>query len=135
MLVYTMNYIDILRDSIETSLCMKLFKTKQDSMEAHLFQSTLEKVPMILFENVENFDPIRLQDCALKAYPVLNRPRGKKDISSVRFYQQELKHHDLPPIWMIHTKDRYILLDGVHRVVASHIERKKYIYAYVIQYT
>lgn len=130
-----MNYMDILRDSVETSLCMKLFKNKQDSMEAHLFQSTLKKIPMTVFTEVGNFDPNRLQNCALSAYPVMNRPRGKKDISSVRFYQKQLQTQDLTPIWMIHSKDGYTLLDGVHRIVASYIERKKYIYAYVIQYT
>lgn len=32
----------------------------------------------------------------------------------------------------IQKNKKYILLDGAHRIVASYIENKKYIYAYVI---
>ena len=33
---------------------------------------------------------------------------------------------------MIQKDNKYTLLDGVHRIVASYIENKKYINAYVI---
>ena len=33
---------------------------------------------------------------------------------------------------MIHKNNKYTLLDGAHRIVASYIESKQYIYAYVI---
>lgn len=36
------------------------------------------------------------------------------------------------PIWMIQKDKKYILLDGVHRIVASYIENKDNIDAYII---
>jgi hypothetical protein len=112
---------------------MKLFKNREEASAAHIFKSTLMKAPLTLFENVANFDPQRLQSSAAKAYPVENRPRGKHDLLSVKFYQKQLQQDlAIAPIWMLQEKD-YLLLDGAHRIVASHIEGKKYIYAYVIK--
>jgi hypothetical protein len=34
---------------------------------------------------------------------------------------------------MIHKNNKYILLDGAHRIVASYIENIKHINAYIIQ--
>ncbi len=75
----------------------------------------------------------RLQKSAVKAYPINDRPRGNKDISSVKYYQKQiLQEKEITPIWMVYKNNKYILLDGAHRIVASYIENKKYIYAYVI---
>jgi len=125
-----MDYISIIIDSVETSINLKIFKNKQDSINAHIFKSKLIKIPLSTFNNnVDNFNPNRLQKSAVKAYPLDDRPRGDTDISSVKYYQ---KQKDITPIWMILNNKKYILLDGVHRIVASYIENKKYINAYVI---
>jgi hypothetical protein len=69
------------------------------------------------------------------AYPLPNgRPRGDKDISSVKFYQKQIQQkEDTIPIWIIQQNNKYVLLDGAHRIVASFIEGIKYINAYIIQ--
>ena len=128
-----MDYTSVLQDSIDTSICMKLFKNRKEASEAHIFHSTLTKVPLSAFTKVDNFNPERLQESAVKAYPLDDRPRGAKDISSVKYYQKEIEaKREITPIWLIQKDKKYILLDGAHRVVASYIQNKKYIYAYVI---
>ena len=104
---------------------------------AHIFKSKLDKIPLSIFKDVnkvDNFDPNRLQVSAVKAYPLPNgRPRGDKDISSVKFYQKQIqKKNEITPIWLIQQNNKYILLDGAHRIVANYIEDVKYINAYII---
>jgi hypothetical protein len=128
-----MNYISIIKDSIETSVSMKIFKNKEESSFAHIFKSNLVKIPLSIFENIDNFNPNRLQKSAIKAYPLNNRPRGNKDISSVKYYQKQIQQKkNIIPIWLIYQNDKYILLDGAHRIVASYIENSKYINSYII---
>jgi hypothetical protein len=128
-----MDYISIIQDSIETSITIKLFKTKEESTFAHIFKSSLVKIPLSKFKNMNNFNSNRLQTSAVKAYPLEDRPRGNNDINSVKFYQKQLKENKyIQPIWIFKKDKKYTLLDGVHRVVATFIEGKQYIYAYVI---
>ena len=128
-----MEYISIIKDSVETSVSMKFFKNHQESSFAHIFKSKLVKIPLSTFKDVDNFDPNRLQNTAVKAYPVNNRPRNNDDLTSVKYYQKQInKKKEITPIWMIQLNKKYILLDGAHRIVASYIENKKYIKAYVI---
>jgi hypothetical protein len=129
-----MDYIPIIIDSVETSVMLKIFKNKQESILAHIFKSKLVKIPLSKFsKDIDNFNPDRLQNSPIKAYPLNDRPRGNDDISSVKYYQKQIhKEKDITPIWMIQKNKKYILLDGVHRIVASFIEEKKYINAYVI---
>jgi hypothetical protein len=129
------DYIDVLRDSISTSVnALKIFKNKEDSSMAHIYKSKLVKIPLSTFTNVDNFFPGRLQKSATKAYPIKDRPRGIGDINSVKYYQKQIKQNkEITPIWMMMQKNnKYILFDGAHRIVASYIENKNYIYAYVI---
>ena len=129
-----MDYISILQDSIDTSVDMKIFKNREYASIAHIFKSKLVKIPLSTFsKNIDNFNPDRLQNTAVKAYPLHDRPRGDSDISSVKYYQKQIiKKKNITPIWMIQKNKKYILLDGAHRVVASYIEEKKYINAYII---
>jgi len=128
-----MDYISVIRDSVETSVTMKLFKTNQDSSFAHIFKSKLLKIKLSVFNNVNNFNPDRLQKSAIEAYPLHNRPRGSKDISSVKYLQKQIQEkREVTPIWMVHKNGEYILLDGAHRIVASYIEGKTHVNAYVI---
>ena len=116
-------------------LSMKIFKNREDASLAHIFQSKLDKISLSIFKDtnkVENFDPNRLQLTAEDAYP-LPRPRGDKDISSVKFYQKQIQQkNEITPIWLIQKNNKYILLDGAHRIVASYIEDIKHINAYII---
>ena len=73
------NIIDIIGNSIETSIFLKIFKNKKDASYAHIFNSKLEKLPIDLFFNVENFDTVRLKKSAIEAYPIHDRPRGIKN--------------------------------------------------------
>ena len=132
-----MNYISVLQDSIDTSVSIKIFQNREDATMAHIFKSKLIKIPLSIFKDVnkvDNFDPNRLQVSAVKAYPLPNgRPRGDKDISSVKFYQKQIqKKNEITPIWLIQQNKKYILLDGAHRIVANYIENIKHINAYII---
>ncbi len=130
------DYINILQHSIDTSLSMKIFKNKEEASVAHIFKSKLLKIPLSIFKNneVNNFDSIRLQKSAVKAYPINDRPRGNSDISSVKYYQKQIQQKkEIPPIWIIQKNNKYILLDGAHRIIASYIEEKSYIYSYLIE--
>lgn len=130
-----MDYVSVLQDSIATSVSIKIFENREVATFAHIFQSKLDKIPLSIFEDVDNFNPNRLQLTAEQAYPLPNgRPRGDKDISSVKFYQGQIQQQkEVIPIWLIQQNNKYILLDGAHRIVASYIEDNKYINAYIIQ--
>ena len=128
-----MDYISVIQDSIDTSVNMKIFKNREGSAFAHIFESKLVKIPLSAFRDVDNFNHNRLQNSAIKAYPLKDRPRGNNDISSVKYYQKQIQQKKyITPIWMIKKNKRYILLDGSHRIVAHYIEEKKNIYAYII---
>jgi hypothetical protein len=88
-----MDYMPTLKDSIDTSISMKLFATREDASFSHIFKSKLVKIPLNIFNNhnVDNFNSDRLQKSAIKAYPLNNRPRGNKDITSVKYYQKEIQ--------------------------------------------
>ena len=122
--------LDTIRDSVETSVSMKLFKNMKDASYSHLFFSQKKKLSMRACASLENFDNARLQASASKAYPPDNRPRGQADISSVNFF---VNHPDeISPIWILQKGHEQILLDGAHRIVAAHILGKNKVDAYVI---
>jgi hypothetical protein len=128
-----MDYISSMIDSIDTSVSMKIFKNRKDASMAHIFKSKLVKILLSNFNDVENFNKNRLQKSAVKAYPIEDRPRGNTDIRSVKYYQKQIQQkNEIQPIWMIQKNNKYILLDGAHRIVASYIEDKQYINAYII---
>ena len=83
-----MNYINLLQDSIDTSVNIKLFNNRKDAAFAHIFKSELGKIPLSKFKDIDNFNPNRLKETAVKAYPLNDRPRGNKNIKSVKFYQK-----------------------------------------------
>ena len=121
-------------DSIDTSIDMKIFKNREEAAFSHIFNSKIVKIPLNTFKNgnVDNFDSVRLQNSAVKAYPLNDRPRGNEDIISVKYYQKQIQQKkEITPVWMIRKNKKYILLDGAHRIVASYIEDVP-VYAYVI---
>ena len=127
------DYINFLQDSIDTSVDMKIFKNREDASVAHIFKSTLLKLPLSMFTDVDNFDPNRLKKKAINAYPINDRPRCNSDITCVKYYQKQLQQKkEISPIWLIQVNNKYTLLDGAHRIVASYILGEKNINAYVI---
>ncbi len=121
-------------DSIDTSVDMKIFKNREEAAFFHIFKSKIVKIPLNTFknDNVDNFDSVRLQNSAIKAYPLNDRPRGNEDIISVKYYQKQIRQKkEITPIWMIQKNKKYLLLDGAHRIIASYIEDIP-VYAYVI---
>ena len=127
------DYINFLQDSIDTSVDMKIFKNREDASVAHIFKSKLVKLPLSLFTDVYNFNPDRLKKTAVKAYPINDRPRCNSDITCVKYYEKQIKQKkEISPIWLIQVNNKYTLLDGAHRIVASYILGKKNINAYVI---
>ena len=124
-----------MRDSVSTSVSIKLFENKQDARLAHILKSKLVEIPLSMFANngIENFNSDRLKDSAVKAYPLDDRPRGYADTCSVEYHQSQIKQQsDIDPIWLVYKNNKYILLDGAHRIVASYIEGVEFIRAYVI---
>jgi len=133
---YYMDYVPVMRDSVETSVSLGLFKNKQESSFAHIFKSKQARIPLAAFEDVDNFSSERLCKSAEEAYPLCDRPRGDKDISSVKHCQKQIQQNkELPPIWVVQKGRKYILLDGAHRVVSHYCECKQCINAYVINIT
>jgi hypothetical protein len=126
--------MDVLRDSVETAVSLKLFQTREEASAAHIFNSKLMKLPLSAFQRVDNFNPGRLQDSAVKAYPLNDRPRGDADIRAVKFYQKRIQAGaEVDPIWLMKRGKQYVLLDGAHRIVALFIERVPFVYAHVVK--
>ena len=126
-----------MRDSVSTSVSMKLFENKQDAHLAHILKSKLVEIPLSIFANnndMENFNSVRLKESAVKAYPLDDRPRGNADISSVEYHQNQIKQQNgtINPIWLLYKNNKHVLLDGAHRIIASYIEGVEFIRAYII---
>jgi hypothetical protein len=124
-----------MRDSVSTSVSMKLFENKQDAHLAHILKSKLVEIPLSTFANngMENFNSVRLKESAVKAYPLDDRPRGNADISSVEYHQNQIKQQNgINPIWLLYKNKKYVLLDGAHRIIASYIEGVEFIRACII---
>jgi hypothetical protein len=101
-----------LRDSVATSVSMKLFETREHASMAHIFNSKVLEIPLSTFTDVDKFNPDRLQTSVDRAYPVHDRPRSDDDIRSVDYYQSQIRE--------------------AHRIVASYILDRPYIPAFVI---
>ena len=59
-----------MRDSVSTSVNIKLFENNQDAHLAHILKSKLVEIPLSIFKNndIGNFNSDRLKDSAVKAY-------------------------------------------------------------------
>lgn len=76
-----MSCIDIIRDSVETSIKLKLFKSKKKVIAKHMYSSKLVQFPISKCKTeLYNFNPERLQKSASKAYPSPreNQPTERK---------------------------------------------------------
>ena len=119
-----------IKDSVETSVAINLFKTKEKASYAHIYKSNFEMFPLSKVKTLNNFNPDRLSS---DPYPEHDRPRGDKDLESVK-YQRKLLQRGLalPAIWIAKKGNIYTLLDGAHRIVATFLENKRSISAYIV---
>lgn len=121
-------------------------KTINPKINKKEFYSLLNRPIKIRLKNIiqskiENLNYKRLTAKTPKtAYPFNQRPRGNRDISSVEWHIEQLrKKNPILPIIIIKTRDSHnkqhtILLDGMHRLVASVIAKRKTIPTIVLNY-
>jgi hypothetical protein len=124
--------MESMRDSVETSLNpnIKLFSSLKTSSYYHIFKSKLVQYPLSKCKELNNFDVERLSK---EPYPENNRPRGESDLESVLHHRRIIRNQGhTEPIWIALKKGNYTLLDGAHRIVASYLENKRNISAYIV---
>jgi hypothetical protein len=126
-----MEFLQDIKDSVETSVSIKLFASLKISSYYHIFNSKLLQFPLIQCKELNNFNPARLSK---DPYPEEDRPRGKKDLDSVLHHRRIIRKQGYTePIWIAFKKGEYILLDGAHRIVATYLENKRTIPTYLIE--
>lgn len=122
--------IQSLNDSIQTSITLGIFSSYKIALSEHILNGFLQVFPISKCYELSNFNSCRL---SIEPYPENNRPRGDDDIQSVLYHRQQIRQTgDTEPIWIIFLENRFILLDGVHRIVATYLENKEDIKAFVI---
>ena len=125
-----MDFIQSLKDSIETSVKLKLFSSRKAATAAHMSNTEFMRFTISAARNLDNFNPDRLSK---NPYPARDRPRGHSDITSVRYHRKQIRDEgEVEPIWIAKQKGRYILLDGAHRLVATYLEGKRTVPAYIV---
>ena len=126
---------ELLKSSINKSVELKLFKNKEDSSYAHLYNFKLEKIPMAEFkkDKVKNFSSDRLKAKSIEtAYPEDDRPKGMYNIESVKYHMTLIDKNLNPLIFIAKKNNKYELIHGTHKIVAAHLAHLKKIDAYVI---
>jgi hypothetical protein len=117
-------------DSIKTSLKIGIFLSPKASLEHHL-NSELVRFPLSLCKDLTNFNPARL---SATPYPKENRPRGQDDLDSVLYHRRKIRNQGkTDPIWIALKDGKYTLLDGAHRIVATYLENKRKLLAYIVR--
>jgi hypothetical protein len=125
----------IITDSVSASITIKLFDNIQESCYAHVFNSKISKFELVNYNKnyIKNINKNRLAENAELAYPEFDRPRGDGDLVSVKYHQGRLQNgENLEAIWIIEKNGKKYILDGFHRLAASHIEKRTNIDAYFI---
>ena len=118
-----------LRDSVETSVTIGKFKSLEEASAAHIFNNEFVNFPMSKMKDMENFNA----ELRLKENPYENRPRGPNNMKSVLFHRDQIQTFGhVQPIFVFKNKNKYTLLDGAHRIVATFLENKKKIPAFII---
>jgi ParB-like nuclease domain len=125
-----MDVVNIIQDSMDISVTLKLFTSRKSSVYYHIFHSSYVKFPLSQLKTLDNFDINRLTK---DPYPKENRPRGQADLDSVLHHRRIVeKQGNTEPIWVVLKKGTYTLLDGAHRIVATYLEGKRTIPAYIV---
>ena len=118
-------------DSIQTSIALGLFNTKQQAINAHK-KAKRVLVPLEYSNNfLDNFKSVRLSSVP---YPTKDRQRGQADLDSVAFHRRKIRETGTTePIWIAQKGSLFILLDGAHRLAAAARENVKQLPAYIIK--
>ena len=125
-----MEYLQNMKDSVETSISIKLFSSLNISSYYHIFKSKLLQFPLSKCRELHNFNSERLSK---DPYPKEDRPRGQEDLESVLHHRRIIHQHGhTEPIWIALKKGEYTLLDGAHRIVSTYLENKRSIPTYII---
>ena len=118
-------------DSIQTSIALGLFNTKQQAINAH------KKAKRVLFpleysnNFLDNFKSVRLSSVP---YPTKDRQRGQADLNSVEFHRRKIRETGTTePIWIAQKGSLFRLLDGAHRLAAAARENVKHLPAYIVK--
>lgn len=126
-----MEFLQVIKDSVETSVSIHLFSSLKTSSYYHIFKSKLSKFPLSKCRELNNFNPDRL---SIDPYPKEDRPRGQKDLDSVLHHRRMIRQHGYTePIWLALKNGDYTLLDGAHRIVSTYLENKRTIQAYIVE--
>lgn len=104
--------------AIGTGILLGIFKTRKSALRK-LKTAKNRKIPLALFKEgkVDNFNPARL--VGPNPYPKSDRPRGSANLESVRFHRRTIRKYGSvsTPVWLYRSNNKYVMLDGVHRVV------------------
>ena len=123
-----MEYMNALKDSVETSLTLHLFSTEESASRAHIFNTTFTVLNKSLWNDLQNFNPDRLSTT-----PYKNKPRGENNMKSVNYHKKQIETYGYTsPIWVAKKGDIYTLLDGAHRLVATYLAGKSEIPAFIV---
>jgi hypothetical protein len=122
--------MDDMNDSVKTALHIGVFSSLETARHNHTFNRTFVDFPLSKCKELHNFNPMRLSK---NPYPEHDRPRGQADLDSVSHHSQLIQNNcNLQPVWIAFQNGEYTLLDGVHRIVATHLENKPTVPSYVI---
>jgi hypothetical protein len=119
-----------MKDSVETSVSIKLFSSLNISSYYHIFKSKLFRFPLSKCTELNNFNTARLSN---NPDPKDDRPRGQKDLDSDLHHRRIIRQYgQTEPIWIAFKKGEYTLLDGAHRIISTYLENKRSIPTYII---
>ena len=120
--------MNTLKDSVETSVALKIFPSKESASRAHIFNTTFTVLDKSLWNDLQNFNPDRLSST-----PYKNKPRGENNMKSVNYHKEQIQQYGYTsPIWVAKKGDIYTLLDGAHRLVATYLAGKSKIPAFIV---
>jgi hypothetical protein len=124
-----MEYMNTLKDSVETSVNIGIFPSKESASYAHIFNTTFTVLDKSLWNDLKNFNPDRLSNA-----PYKNKPRGENNMKSVNFHKKQIeKYGQTSPIWVAKDGETLTLLDGAHRLVATYLAGKSEIPAFIVE--
>jgi len=124
-----MEYMNTLKDSVLTSVALKLFPSEESASHSHIFKSTFTVLDKSSWNDLQNFNPDRLSTT-----PYTNKPRGENNMKSVNYHKKQIQEYGhTSPIWVAKQGKVLTLLDGAHRLVATYLAGKTEIPAFIIE--
>ena len=120
--------MNTLKDSVMTSVALKIFSSEETASRAHIFKSTFTVLKKSLWNDLKNFNPDRLSNA-----PYKNKPRGENNMKSVNYHKKQIQQYgQTSPIWVAKDGKTLTLLDGAHRLVATYLAGKSEIPAFIV---